>query len=64
MNAFGISPKPKPAVQMLFDAASQLDPAALYDVIQIIADRLPAKDMERLANTIGSVAWDKQREEG
>jgi len=61
MNAFGIRPVQKPALRMALDGASQLDPAGLYDVILIMADRLPAGDIERLANDLGRAAWDKQR---
>jgi len=61
MNAFGISPAQKPAIRMTLDGASQLDPAALYDAILIMADTMPAGDLERLANDLGRAAWDKQR---
>jgi len=56
MNAFKVKITPKPAMKMMMDGASQLDPAALYDAIQIIADMLPAEVLEELSNVLGRVA--------
>jgi hypothetical protein len=46
---------------MVLDGASQLDPAALYDAIQVIADLLPPETLETLSNQIGRAAHMKQR---